>query len=117
VEDYFATQNPELWLVPAKDPNGTPFGALMISVVDGNGKLAKDLNFTIGNYSDPSKSPLSIYYAATYVAEMLNGEENTVLSELAAGPYRIAVEMNGQILERWVEVQSGRLTQVVFVVK
>ena len=117
VEDYFATQNPELWLIPAKDPNGTPFGALMISVVDENGKLVKDLNFTIGYYSDPSKSPLSIYYAATYFPDMLNGEENTVLSELAAGQYRIAVEMNGQILERWVEVQSGRLTQAVFKVK
>jgi hypothetical protein len=48
---------------------------------------------------------------------MLNGEENAALGELAAGQYRIAVEMNGQILERWVEVQSGRLTQVVFVIK
>ena len=117
VEDYFATQNPDLWLVPAKDPNGAPFGALMISVVDGNGKLVKDLNFTIGNYSDPSKSPLSVYYAVPYSPDMLNGEENAVLGELATGQYRIAVEMNGQILERWVEVQSGRLTQVVFVVK
>jgi hypothetical protein len=117
VEDYFATQNPELWLVPANDPTGTPFGALMISVVDGEGKLMEDLNFTIGYYSDPSQSPDKIYYAATYFSDMLNGEENTVLGELAAGPYRIAVEMNGQILERWVEVQSGRLTQVVFVAK
>jgi hypothetical protein len=117
VEDYFATQNPELWLVPAKDPNGTPFGALMISVVDGKGELVKDLDFTIGEYTDPSESPVKIYYAMSYSPDILNGEENAVLGELAAGQYRIAVEMNGQILERWVEVQSGRFTQVVFVVE
>jgi hypothetical protein len=117
VKNYFATQNPELWLVPAKDPNGILFGALMISVVDGDGKLVEDVNFTIGYYSDPTQSPIKVYYAVPYSPDMLNGEENAALGELAAGQYRIAVEMNGQILERWVEVQSGRLTQVVFVVK
>jgi hypothetical protein len=48
---------------------------------------------------------------------MLNDEENAALSELSAGHYRIAVEMNGHILERWVEVEWGKLTQVAFVVK
>ncbi len=89
----------------------------MISVVDGDGKLMEDLNFTIGHYSNPSQSPAKIYYAASYSLDMLSGEENAVLGELASGQYRIALEMNGQILERWVEVQSGRLTQVVFAVK
>ena len=117
VEDYFATQNPELWLVPAKDSNGSSFGALMISVVDGEEKLVEHANFTIGYYSDPTQSPTKVYYAAPYSPDMLNGEENAALGDLAAGQYRIAVEMNGQILERWVEVQSGRLTQVAFVVK
>jgi hypothetical protein len=117
VENYFATQNPELWLSPATDANGLPFGVLMISVVNRNGDLIQRANFTIGNYSDPSQSPIKIYYAVPYSPDLLNGEENAVLSELSAGHYRIAVEMNGQILERWVEVESGRLTQVVFVAK
>ena len=117
VEDYFATQNPELWLIPAKDANGNSFGALIISVVDGEGNLVEHAKFTIGYYSDPAQSPIKIYYATPYSPDMLNGEENAALGQLAAGQYRIAVEMNGQILERWVEVQSGRLTQVVFVVK
>ena len=117
VEDYFATQNPELWLVPAKDANGSPFGVLMISVLDEAGSLVGNANFTIGHYSDPSGSPLKVFYAAPYFPDMLTEGENAVLSELAAGQYRIAVETNGQILERWVEVQSGRLTQVVSVVK
>jgi hypothetical protein len=117
VEDYFATQNPELWLIPAKDQNGSLFGTLMISLADGEGKLIETANFTIGYYSDASQAPTKVYYAAPYSPDMLNGEENTVLGALDAGSYRIVVEMNGQILERWVEVQSGKLTRVVFVIK
>jgi murein DD-endopeptidase MepM/ murein hydrolase activator NlpD len=117
VKDYFATQNPELWLVPAKDRNGNPFGTLSISLVDGEGKLIEKANFTIGYYSDPSQPPVKVYYAIPYAHDLLTGEEVATLGALDAGQYRIVVEMNGQLLERWVEVQSGRLTQVVFVIK
>jgi hypothetical protein len=117
VEDYFATQNPELWLTPVADANGTPLGTLMITALDGDGKLIKRANFTAGYYPDPSQPPSKMYYALPYSPDLLMGEENAVLGDLAAGRYRIAVEMNGQIHERWVEVESGRLTRVVFVVK
>jgi hypothetical protein len=117
VENYFTTQNPELWLVPARDAAGNFLGTLLISVVDEAGKLVKDANFTIGYYSDPSQGPNKVYYLTPYSPDMLLGEENAALGELPAGRYRIAVEMNGQILERWVEVESSKLTQVVFFVK
>ena len=117
VEDYFATQNPELWLIPAKDANGYSFGTLMISLADAKGQLVKDANFTIGHYYDPAQGPDQVYYVTPYSPDMLLGEENAALGSLPAGQYRIAVEMNGQIMERWVEVESGRLTQVVFVMK
>ena len=117
VEDYFTTQNPELWLVPAKDQNGSLFGTLMISLVDGDGNRIQNANFTIGYYSDPSQPLVQNYYATSYSPDLLNGEENAVLGGLSAGHYRIAVEMNGRILERWVEVESGKLTQVAFVIK
>ncbi len=116
-EDYFATQNPELWLVPTRDENGNRLGVLVISVLDGGGNLLRNANFTIGFYSDPSQSPVKVYYGATYSPDTLTGEENAVFGDLPAGRYRIAVEMNGQILDRWVEVESGKLTQVVFIVK
>jgi hypothetical protein len=48
---------------------------------------------------------------------MAVGDENAVLSNLPAGRYRIALEYNGHLYERWVEVQSGKLTQVVIVVQ
>lgn len=117
VEDYFATRNPELWLIPAKDENGTLAGALMIAVVDGDGHLMKNAKFTIAYYSDPSQSPLRFYYATSYSTDLLTGEENMAVGDLSTGHYRIVVEMNGQVLERWVEVESGKLTQVVFAVK
>jgi hypothetical protein len=116
VEDYFATGNPELWLIPAKDSNGVLFGILMISALNKDGKLLKRANFTIGYYSDPAQSPVKNFYATPYSPDLLTGQESAVLGELPAGHYRIVVEMNGQILERWVEVESGKLTQVAFVV-
>jgi len=38
------------------------------------------------------------------------------MSDLPPGRYRIALEHNGYLYERWVEVQSGKLTQVVIIV-
>ena len=112
-EDYFAAQNPVLWLVPAQDEDGNKFGALMISVVDGNGHLLENANFTINDRTDSA----NVYYLSSYSPDMLYGGENLALGELSAGQYRIAVEMNGRILERLVAVESGRLTQVIFVIE
>jgi len=116
-EDYFATQNPELWLVPANDAEGVPFGTLMISVVDQDHKLIKYAELTVRYYPDPSQRHVKSYYGTTYSPETLNGEENAVWSELPAGYYRIAVKANGKVYERWVEVESAKRTQVVFIVK
>jgi hypothetical protein len=116
-QDYFATQNPELWLIPAIDSDGEPFGALVISVVDQNHELAGSARYTI--HYDPGESgrPVKPYYGTTYSSDMLGEAENAALGDLPAGRYRIAVERNGKIYERWVEVESGKLTQVIFVVK
>lgn len=116
-EDYFATQNPELWLIPAQDKNGNPFGVLSISVVDQDHHLIKYAEFTIQYHRDKSEPLAKSYYGITYASDMLNGDENALFSELPAGHYRIAAKANGKVYERWVEVESGRLTHVVFVVK
>jgi murein DD-endopeptidase MepM/ murein hydrolase activator NlpD len=115
-QDYFATHNPELWLIPAQDGAGRPLGALTISLVDSNHTLLRNAEFTIQYYSDVSAPPVKSYYVSTYSPEMINSEENAALGDLPAGEYRVAVDINGQILERWVEVQSGKLTQVVMIV-
>jgi hypothetical protein len=48
---------------------------------------------------------------------MMLSDENAALGDLPPGYYYVALKYNGQLYERWVEVKSGRLTQVVFVVK
>ena len=117
VQNYFATQNPELWLIPARDAKDQAFGTLAISVLEKNHNLVKYAQFTIRYSPEQSPKKVKSYYGITYSADMLNGEENAVLGELPAGRYRIAIERNGKVYERWVEVESGKLTQVVFVMK
>jgi hypothetical protein len=116
VKDYFATQNPELWLAPQRGDRNLLNGTLMISVVDGLGKpLFAEL--TIARYLGSSAKPEKTFYLDTYVNEMATGDENAAMSGLQFGRYRIALKLNGQLYERWVEVQSGKLTQTVIVVK
>jgi murein DD-endopeptidase MepM/ murein hydrolase activator NlpD len=117
-EDYFATRNPELWLAPAKDDNGDSLGTLVISVVDGNHEPIKYAELTVRYHLDRSQLHVKSYYGTTYAPETLYGEENNAaLGELPAGDYRVAIKADGQVYERWVEVKSGKLTQVVFVLK
>jgi murein DD-endopeptidase MepM/ murein hydrolase activator NlpD len=116
VEDYFAAQDPQLWLVPAGDADGESFGTLSISVVGESHALVKYAEYTITSSPD-LPGEIKSYYGVTYSADMLKGDQNAVLSELSPGRYRIAIERNGTVYERWVEVESGKLTQVTFVVK
>ena len=112
VEDYFSTVNPELWLIPNEDENG----AMAISVVDEIDHF-RFTEMTVNYYLDRSQPPVRSYYVITYSRDLSIGDENAALSDLSPGSYRIALTMNSQIYERWVEVESGKLTQVVFVVK
>lgn len=116
VEDYFSTQNPELWLAPTRDGSGDLSGTLMISIVDQRSGF-QYAEFTISYYLDPNQSQNKSYYVSTYARDMMTGAENAVRGNLPSGSYRIALEYNGRHYERWVEVESGKLTQVVLVVK
>jgi hypothetical protein len=102
VEDYFSVLNPELWLLPRRGD-----GALAISVVNAKGTF-QNLDFTI-------QSADATYFLRTYEDPLLMVNENAALG-LKAGRYRIALLFNGTIYERWVEVQSGKLTQTLIVV-
>ena len=42
---------------------------------------------------------------------------NAAMGDLLPGRYRLVLQYNGQHLERFVEVESGKLTQVVLVVR
>jgi len=116
VEDYFSTQNPELWLTPSQDENSKLFGVLMISIVNQDFDF-QFAEFTINYYLDPNQPQAKSYYVSTYARDMMTGSENAGLGDLPSGYYRMALEYNGQHYERRVEVESGKLTQVVIIVE
>jgi len=115
-ENYFSTQNPELWLAPERDERNLQYGTLMILIMDELSKY-QVAELTIARYPRFSDTAEKMFYLETYVNEMATGDENAVMSGLQAGRYRIALKLNGHLYERWVEVQSGKLTQAVIVVK
>jgi hypothetical protein len=111
VEDYFSTVNPELWLFPAR----TDSGSLALSILDEASQFQR-AKLTLDHYSDANEI-IGSYYLDTYDSRMATGEENAAISDLPPGRYRITLIQNGYLFDRWVEVQSGKLTQVVIVVK
>ncbi|HET9589467.1 MAG TPA: M23 family metallopeptidase [Anaerolineales bacterium] len=116
VQNYSSTQNPELWLAPKEDKNGELFGALALSIVDQNFVL-QYAEFTIDYHPDRDQPREKSYYVTTYAPNLIAGNENAALGDLPSGDYRIALSYNGKLYERWVAVKSGKLTQVVIIVK
>jgi len=92
-------------------------GAIQISAATNTGQLVKHAEFTIQLYN-PNQLPGIVEFGVTYSGDMLKGaEENAAMGDLLPGKYRLVLQYNGQHLERFVEVESGKLTQVVFTVQ
>ncbi|HUG33779.1 MAG TPA: M23 family metallopeptidase [Anaerolineales bacterium] len=106
VEDYFSAVNPELWLTPRQSS-----GVISISITDGKSNFQR-AEITIQRFSSSSEL-LGMYYLDIYHPSLVTKNENAAIGDLPAGRYRIALIYNGQVYERWVEVESGKLTQVV----
>ena len=117
VEDEASTENPELWLIPNTDGIGTPMGALQLTVLDEAGKLVKPVKYNLEHHPVQDSPADSIHYETTYAPKMLTHDENTGIGDLTPGWYRIRLLYNGYSYDRWVEVQSGKLTQAVITVK
>jgi hypothetical protein len=110
-ENYFSTVNPELWLAPSQ----VDYGAMALTILDEAGLLQR-AKLTLEHFSN-SNELREAFYVDTYDPHMPAYDENAGLGDLPAGRYRITLIQNGHLYERWVEVQSGKLTQVVIVVK
>ena len=111
VQDYFSAVNPELWLIPALPDSGV----VSLAIRDEASQL-QSTTLTLQHYAD-SNQIIAAYYLETYDPHMPMQEENAVIGDLPAGRYRITLIYKGYLYERWVEVQSGKLTQAVIVVK
>lgn len=113
--DYFATRNPELWLMP---PEG--MGVLAGRIVDGRGNLVKGL-VNVQRVENGRLNPLSVGAAATYAPGGVNGDdvlqETFTLGEILAGEYRLSLVHYGMVYEQVVKIEAGRLTFVNFFVQ
>ncbi len=115
---YDASSNPYLWLIPL---GGT--GVIAGRVVDEQGNMLHLTNIKIQFYPPDTSQPSSTLLVETYGPEKdhvisdFSLQENFAVGDLVAGKYRIAVDADYQLYQRWVEVQAGKLTDVEFVVK
>ncbi|MCE9647728.1 MAG: M23 family metallopeptidase [Chloroflexi bacterium] len=110
-ENFYSTENPELWLVLEKDGNGEAYGALSIQFDAGlNRKVQR--NLVVEYYPTGSKTPETVIHTYTYPVGFENNQEDAVLSNLQPGRYRIVVSGSEGVRDRWVYVESGMLTKV-----
>ena len=98
------------------DETGRALGALQLTIVEPTGMLVPRAEFTLQHFPGPSQPSDATYYEVTYSPELLTGEENAGIGDLLPGTYRLALTYNGHVHERWVEVESGKLTQVLMIV-
>lgn len=113
--DYGSTLNPELWLLP--HPSN---GSLALLATDKAGAVIFT-SFDVQYYPDPNKPASVAYQLDAYARETVNSrdpwKEIAAIGDKPAGEYRVAFLWAGILYERWVEIQPGKLTRVMFVVK
>jgi murein DD-endopeptidase MepM/ murein hydrolase activator NlpD len=112
--------NPELWLAPMSDEDGKPLGALAGSIVDADGKFIELRNIVLERLAGAGQPALDQFYLKTYSDKDLTGRdpwrENFAAGDLPAGTYQISVWL-GQMYQKIVEIEPGKLTVVNFQIK
>lgn len=109
--DFYSTENPELWL-PLEDGKGA------ISVKLDAGNVSKAQRRLVMYRYAPGKDTIEKkYYLSTYPKSFEHNAEDLAISDLPPGRYRIAFTDSGNLYERIVTVEAGKLTQVVFELK
>lgn len=109
--DFFSTENPELLL-----PLGEGKGAISITLKTAN-TVKIERNLVFYRYAPGTNKSEKKYYLSTYPRDFEHNMEDFAVSDLPPGRYRIAFSDSGEIHERVVVVESGKLTQVVFQLK
>ena len=117
---YSNTRNPALWLIPLDDENDQQFGVLAGSLKNAEGN---PIHFTIKAeyYPNIDEPPEKIYFIETYATDKEsissddNYHENFALMDLPPGRYRIILSASGKWIDRWVEIEPGKLSFVTIV--
>jgi murein DD-endopeptidase MepM/ murein hydrolase activator NlpD len=113
--DYDSTLDPELWLFPHPG-NGT----LALLAIDKAGTKIFPF-FNVQYYPDRNQPATATYEVDAYAPETVNARdpwnEIGALGDQPAGWYRVTFFWAGVFYERWVEIQPGKLSRVMFVMK
>ncbi len=106
--NYFAFQNPELWLVP---PQG--WGILAGKVMDSGGILIHRLDIQV-----TSKATGRVWIVRTYGSEAVKNDpyyqENVVLSDLPTGDYVVSIHYQDDSHEEEIHINPGRVSYFTF---
>jgi murein DD-endopeptidase MepM/ murein hydrolase activator NlpD len=129
---YLDTRNPELWLQPHENGQGTPNdaipneatpngaalnGAIAGRILDEFGTSIYIPNVVIEHLGQDGEVIIETVYVETYADFSVNGDdewgENFVIGDLPPGKYRVTFVARG--LQTWdVEVYPGNLTLLTF---
>jgi murein DD-endopeptidase MepM/ murein hydrolase activator NlpD len=106
---FHHTYNPELWMSP---PQG--WGVLVGRILDEDGEELRA--HTVEIRPEPDGRPLRT--VRTYGGGAINPDpfynENMVLSDLAAGIYKVSLRYNDKTWQYWVEIFPGQVTYFTF---
>jgi murein DD-endopeptidase MepM/ murein hydrolase activator NlpD len=105
---YFATLNPELWLVP---PQG--WGVLVGQLRNTNGSFLTEQDVVVRN-----KQTNQVWSVRSYGATAVNSDpyyqENLVLSDLPEGLYEITIDYLEHRYTQDIEIRPGAITYFTF---
>jgi murein DD-endopeptidase MepM/ murein hydrolase activator NlpD len=105
--DYLATRNPQLWLIP-QEGNGTIIG----QVLDAQGNPVPEAFMTIQRADEEQVFRSTYSYAAGPINPDDEWNENFLLGDIPAGEWRIAARVGEQTLVRNVTVRPGETSWV-----
>ncbi|MFN8381975.1 MAG: M23 family metallopeptidase [Anaerolineales bacterium] len=109
--DFYSTENPELWL-----PLVEGMGGIAFKIDAGNApKLQRQL--VLYRYVPGKNKIAKKYYFSSYPKSFEHNNEDWAINGLPPGRYRIAFGDSGNLYERIVNVEVGKLTQVVVKLK
>ena len=108
--DFFASRNPELWLVP---PQG--WGVLAGRIMNTNGSLLTGQSLYIRNLETNQRWKAHTYTDTQRVTSDDYYQENLVLSDLPAGNYELSLEYEQQTwFTTQVTINPGAITYFTF---
>ena len=108
VNGFFATRNPELWLVP---PQG--YGLLAGSVMNTGGRTVEGQLVIVRPIGSEHYWRANSYHYG-YINPDDYYQENLVISDLPAGKYEISINYLSRIYRREIEIYPGLVTYFSF---